>query len=67
MTDVSAFAELVPADHGLSVISTLRGDGGVQSSVVNTGVLEHPLRSERVAGLAAAGGSRHVYTSPQAS
>jgi Pyridoxamine 5'-phosphate oxidase len=55
---LKAFADLVPADHGLSVISTVRGDGGVQSSVVNARVLEHPLRGERVAGLVAVGGSR---------
>lgn len=61
MTDVSAFAELVPADHGLSVISTLRGDGSVQSSVVNAGVLEHPLRGERVVGLVTTGGSRKLH------
>jgi PPOX class probable F420-dependent enzyme len=61
VTDVSAFAELVPLDHGLSVINTLRGDGSVQSSVVNAGVLEHPLRGERVVGLVAIGGSRKLH------
>jgi PPOX class probable F420-dependent enzyme len=61
VTDVCAFAELVPLDHGLSVISTLRGDGSVQSSVVNAGVLEHPLRAERVVGLVATGGSRKLH------
>jgi PPOX class probable F420-dependent enzyme len=43
MTDVSAFAELVSMDHGLCVLTTLRGDGSAQSSVVNAGVLAHPL------------------------
>lgn len=61
MTDVSAFAELVPAEHGLSVISTLRGDGSIQSSVVNAGVLEHPLSGERIVGLVATGGSRKLH------
>jgi PPOX class probable F420-dependent enzyme len=61
VTDVSAFAQLVPLDHGLTVISTLRGDGSVQSSVVNAGVLEHPLRAGRVVGLVAAGGSRKLH------
>jgi PPOX class probable F420-dependent enzyme len=61
MTDVSAFAELVPADHGLCVINTLRGDGSVQSSVVNAGVLEHPLREGQVVGLVATGGSRKLH------
>lgn len=57
MTDLSAFAELVPGDHGLCVLSTLRFDGGVQSSVVNGGVLEHPVGGSPVVGLVAAGGS----------
>jgi PPOX class probable F420-dependent enzyme len=60
VTDLAAFAELVPLDHGLCVFSTLRADGGVQSSVVNAGVLDHPLRGERVVGLVAVGGSRKL-------
>ena len=60
MTDVSPFAELVPMDHGLCVLTTLRGDGSPQSSVVNAGVLPHPLTGERVVGLVAAGGSRKL-------
>lgn len=61
MTDLASFAELVPLDHGLCVVNTLRGDGSVQSSVVNAGVLEHPLRPERVVGLVATGGSRKLH------
>ena len=55
MVDLSTFAELVPLDSGLCVISTIRSDGSVQSSVVNAGVLSHPVSSERVVGLVAAG------------
>jgi PPOX class probable F420-dependent enzyme len=60
VTDLAGFAELVPLDHGLCVISTVRGDGGVQSSVVNAGVLDHPLRAEPVVGFVAMGGSRKL-------
>ena len=60
MTDLAPFAELVPLDHGLCVISTLRRDGTVQASVVNAGVLDHPLRGGRVVGLVATGGSRKL-------
>jgi PPOX class probable F420-dependent enzyme len=60
MTDVAAFAELVPLDHGLCVLTTLRGDGSAQSSVVNAGVLAHPLTGEQVVGLVAAGGTRKL-------
>jgi PPOX class probable F420-dependent enzyme len=55
MTDLSKFADIVPLDNGLCVISTIRRDGSVQSSVVNAGVLEHPVSGERVVGLVAAG------------
>jgi PPOX class probable F420-dependent enzyme len=60
VTDVSAFTELISLDHGLCVLSTLRRDGSVQSSVVNAGVLPHPLTGERVVGLVAIGGSRKL-------
>lgn len=60
MTDLSAFAALVPLDHGLCVVSTVRGDGSVQASVVNAGVLAHPLTGERVVGLVAIGGARKL-------
>jgi PPOX class probable F420-dependent enzyme len=60
MTDLATFAELVPLDHGLCVINTLRGDGSVQSSVVNAGVLEHPLRAGQVVGLVTRGDSRKL-------
>ena len=55
MADLSTFGELVPLDNGLCVISTIRSDGSVQSSVVNAGVLSHPVNGERVVGLVAAG------------
>lgn len=69
MTDVSAFADLVPLDNGLSVLSTLRPDGSVQASVVNAGVLPHPLTGERVVALVAIGGGRklrNLRTDPRA-
>jgi PPOX class probable F420-dependent enzyme len=69
VTDLAAFAELTPLDHGLCVLNTLRRDGSVQSSVVNAGVLEHPLRGEPVVGLVATGGSRklhHLRADPRA-
>jgi PPOX class probable F420-dependent enzyme len=61
VTDLAAFAELISLDHGLCVLNTLRRDGSVQSSVVNAGVLEHPLRGGPVVGLVATGGSRKLH------
>ena len=55
MTDLSVFRDLVPLDHGLVVISTLRPDGSIQSSVVNAGVLAHPLTGTEVVGMVLGG------------
>ncbi|MDI3313682.1 MAG: pyridoxamine 5'-phosphate oxidase family protein [Mycobacterium sp.] len=60
MTDLSPFGELAAADHGLCVVSTLRGDGTIQSSVVNAGILQHPLTGVPVVGLVAFGGARKL-------
>ena len=69
MSDLSAFADLVRVDHGLCVLSTLRADGGIQSSVVNAGVLHHPRTGVEVVGLVAAGAARklrHLRADPRA-
>ena len=60
MTDLSAFAELIPLDQGLCVFSTLRGDGRVQATVVNAGVVQHPVTGEQVVGVVTAGGARKL-------
>lgn len=60
MADISEFADLVPQDHGLCVLTTLRADGSVQASVVNAGVLPHPRTGEQVVGLVAIGGSKKL-------
>jgi PPOX class probable F420-dependent enzyme len=61
MTDLADFARLVPDDHGLCVVSTLRADGSIQSSVVNAGVLPHPAGGREVVGLVARGGTRKLH------
>jgi len=45
------------AEAGLVVVSTTRPGGSVQSSVVNAGVLPHPVSGDEVVGLVARGGS----------
>lgn len=60
MTDLSPLAALVPQDHGLVTVSTLRADGSIQSSVVNAGVLAHPITGTDVVALVAMGGSRKL-------
>jgi PPOX class probable F420-dependent enzyme len=61
VNDLAAFAELIPFDHGLCVLSTSRRDGSIQSSVCNAGVLDHPLLGGPVVGLVATGGSRKLH------
>ena len=39
---------MAAADHGLAVVSTLRPDGSVHSTVVNAGVMAHPVTGEDV-------------------
>ena len=40
--------ELARREQYLAVVATLRADGTVQQSLVNAGVLEHPVTGERV-------------------
>jgi PPOX class probable F420-dependent enzyme len=54
------FARLIPGDHGLCVVSTLRPDGTIQSSVVNAGVLSHPVTGAPVVGLVSRGDARKL-------
>ncbi|MFI5908254.1 TIGR03618 family F420-dependent PPOX class oxidoreductase [Dactylosporangium sp. NPDC051541] len=42
-TTLDAFAALASKERGLVVVSTLRADGTIQTSLVNAGVLAHPL------------------------
>jgi PPOX class probable F420-dependent enzyme len=60
MTDLSHVADLVALDHGLSVIVTLRPDDTPQTSVVNAGVMTHPVTGGRVVAFVAAGRARKL-------
>jgi PPOX class probable F420-dependent enzyme len=42
MTTLREAAALGQAEHGLAVVSTLRADHTIQSTLVNAGILEHP-------------------------
>src|ERR1700756_1137366 len=54
------FARLVDGEHGLCVVSTLRPDGTIQSSVVNAGVLPHPVTGAQVVGLVSRGDAHRL-------
>ena len=67
--DLDAVRRFVPRDNGLVVVTTTRADGSVQASVVNAGVLDHPVDGTPVVGLVAQGGSaklRHLRQRPRA-
>lgn len=60
MADLTLFQRLVPGEHGLVTISTLRDDGTIQSSVVNAGVINDPTTGDPVVAFVAAGGVRKL-------
>src|SRR5687768_17187065 len=53
MADLALVRSLVEQDSGLAVVATTRADGSVQTSVVNAGVLAHPVDGSEVVGLVA--------------
>jgi PPOX class probable F420-dependent enzyme len=52
--------ELGARESGLAVVVTTRADGSPQASVVNAGVLDHPVTGESVAGFVARGGAKKL-------
>ncbi|HEY6379121.1 MAG TPA: TIGR03618 family F420-dependent PPOX class oxidoreductase [Candidatus Dormibacteraeota bacterium] len=68
-SDIARVRELVAGEGGLAVVATLRSDGSVQASVVNAGVVAHPLTDEQVVAFVAMGGSLklgHLRRRPRA-
>ena len=60
MADIEDFGRLIGGDHGLVVVSTVRDDGTIYSSVVNAGVLPHPVTGQAVVGMVLRGGTRKL-------
>lgn len=60
MAEIEDFGRLIAGDHGLVVVSTLRDDGTIASSVVNAGVLPHPVTGQTVVGMVLRGGTRKL-------
>lgn len=53
--DLDLVRRLAAADQGLAVVAVARGDGTVQTSVVNAGVLDDPVTGQPSVGLVARG------------
>jgi PPOX class probable F420-dependent enzyme len=61
MADLADFARVGAQDNGLCVVATLRADATIQASVVNAGVIDHPVSGTRGVGFVAIGGSRKLH------
>lgn len=69
MTDLADAARLGAASDGLVVVSIPRLRGSVHASVVNAGVLPHPVTGEQIVGFTTRRGTwklRRLRESPQA-
>jgi PPOX class probable F420-dependent enzyme len=67
--DIGRIRAIVERENGLAVVTTSRPDGSMQASVVNAGVLDHPVAGEPVVGLVAQGNStklRNLRARPRA-
>ena len=69
MTTLHDVADLARQDRFLAVVSTLRSDATIQSSVVNAGVLAHPVGGADVVGFVTYGKAKlaNLRTRPQVS
>ena len=60
---------LVAADHGLATLVSHRGDGTAHATLINAGVIRHPVTGQDVVALVAIGSSRklvHLRARPRA-
>src|SRR5919112_683672 len=55
VADLDLVRRLAAADRGLAIVATTRADGSVQASLVNAGVVDHPVAGEPVVAFVAAG------------
>ena len=70
MADLADFEALVPQDHGLVVMTVIGPDGMMRPSVVNAGVIDHPVTGSRVVAVVIQGKARklaHLRARPRAS
>ncbi len=60
MATIDDIRRLVALDNGLAGLSTVRADGSVQSTVVNAGVIDHPVTGAPVAALVGRPGTHKI-------
>ena len=69
MTDLGDFRRVAAGDRFLCIVATSRRDGSVQASLVNAGVMAHPIDGEPVVAFVARGDARklgHLRARPRA-
>ncbi|HET9290124.1 MAG TPA: TIGR03618 family F420-dependent PPOX class oxidoreductase [Actinomycetes bacterium] len=69
MASIDDVRNLVALDNGLATVSTIRPNGTLQSTVVNAGVVPHPVGGQPVAAFVGRGGTHkldHLRKVPRA-
>ena len=66
MASMDEIKQLAGSEQGLCVVATTRADGSVHASVVNAGVLAHPVSGEECVALVAQGAAYKVRRLRQA-
>ncbi len=69
MADLADIERLVPGEHGLATVAMTLADGTAHTSVVNAGMLDHPVDGRPVVGFVVRGDSsklRRLRTDPRA-
>lgn len=57
MADLGSIKRLVPGEHGLATVSLVLPNGTAHASVVNAGVMNHPIDGDEVIGFVVRGDS----------
>ena len=60
MPDLDVLRRFLSDEHGLVVISTVQRDGRVLSSVVNAGLMPHPVTGDESVAFVSAGGAARL-------
>ncbi len=60
MADLDAVQRIIGGNQGLGVVSVLRGDGSIHSTLVNGGVLAHPITGIGVVGFVVRGNAHKL-------
>lgn len=60
MADMNEVREYLADEHGLATVSTSQADGRVLSSVINCGVMNHPVSGEETVALVSRGGAARL-------